>query len=141
MNVYFVITVHLRIDNQVKNIRKKQTTNKNSNENINRKKNMQTPYEMENPEAVDPIEHVHQQEVLDEKRDEFMRKYLKRSWPIRVLRIVCVIQLLVALAILGVDLPIILMFAPRWQIFAGIWTFIFAFIACVGTLHSSRLRG
>lgn len=93
---------------------------------------------MENPEAIDPIEHVQQQEILEEKREDFMRKYLKQSWPVCVIRILGVIQLLVALAILGVDLPIILMFAPRWQVFAGIWTFVLAFIACVSTLHSSR---
>lgn len=99
---------------------------------------MQSPYEMENPEAVDPIEHANQMEILAEKREDFMRKYLKRAWPVRVTRIIGIIQLLIALAILGVDLPIILMFAPRWQIFAGIWTFILVFIACVSTLHSTR---
>ena len=99
---------------------------------------MQVAHEMENPEALDPTEYIRQKEEYEDKRDEFMRKHLRRAWPVRIVRIIGAFQLLISLAILGVDLPIILMFAPRWQVFAGIWTFIIAFIACVSTLHSSK---
>lgn len=99
---------------------------------------MQVATEMENPETVDPMEYIQQKEEYEEKRDEFMRKHLRRAWPIRVLRILGIIQLLISLTILGVDLPIVLMFAPRWQVFAGCWGFVIGFIACVATLHSSK---
>jgi len=99
---------------------------------------MQIASEMENPEAVDPSEYIRQKEEYEDKLDEFMRKHLRRSWPVRIVAILGVFQLLVSLAILGVDLPIILMFAPRWQVFAGCWTFVFGFIASVATLHSSK---
>jgi hypothetical protein len=93
---------------------------------------------MEDTEALDPTEYVRQKEEYEEQRDEFMRKQLRRVWPICIVRILGTFQLLISLAILGVDLPIILMFAPRWQIFAGCWTFVFGFIACVSTIHSSK---
>jgi hypothetical protein len=99
---------------------------------------MQVASEMDNPELVDPSEYVRQQEEYYDKRDDFMCKHLRRAWPLRLIVLLGVIQLLISLAILGVDLPIILMFAPRWQVFAGCWGFVFTFIACVSTLHTSK---
>lgn len=95
--------------------------------------------EMENPDAVDPSEYLRQKDEYESQHDTFMRKQLRRTWPIRVVRILGIFQLLISLAILGVDLPIILMFAARWQVFAGCWTFLFGFIACVSTFHSSKI--
>jgi len=94
--------------------------------------------EMENPDSVDPTEYIRKKEEYEDKREDFMRKHLRRSWPIRIVRILGIFQLAISLAILGVDLPIVLMFAPRWQVFAGCWTFVFGFVACVSTLHSSK---
>ena len=99
---------------------------------------MQAPSEMEEPFAVDPNEYINQREEYLKKRDQFMEKYLHRHWPARVVCIVGLFQLLISLAILAVDLPIILMFGPRWQVFAGVWTFLIGFIACVSTFHSSK---
>ena len=99
---------------------------------------MRVEPDMEDMDALDPSEYLRQKEEYEDKRDEFMRKHLRRAWPIRVIILLGVIQLLICLAILGVDLPIILMFAPRWQVFAGCWTFVFGFVACVSTLHSSK---
>jgi hypothetical protein len=99
---------------------------------------MQVASEIENPDELDPSEYIRAKEEFEDKRDEFMRKYLRRSWPVRIICILGVFQLLLSLAILGVDLPIILMFAPRWQVFAGCWGFVFEFIACVATLHTSK---
>jgi hypothetical protein len=98
---------------------------------------MQVASAMDNLD-IDPTEYVHQKEEFEDKRDEFMRKYLRRTWPARVVCILGVFQLIIILAILGVDFPVILMFGPRWQVFAGCWTFIIGFIACVSTLHSSK---
>ncbi|CAF3858943.1 unnamed protein product [Rotaria sp. Silwood2] len=100
--------------------------------------NMQDPMEMENEEDMDPSEYVRLQEEYEEKLDEFMRKHLRRIWPVCVVRLLGIFQLLVTLIILGVDLPIILMFAPRWQVFAGCWASVLGFIASVSTIHSSR---
>ncbi|CAF4124225.1 unnamed protein product [Rotaria sp. Silwood2] len=100
--------------------------------------NMQDPMEMENEEDMDPSEYARLQEEYEEKLDEFMRKHLRRIWPVCVVRLLGIFQLLVTLIILGVDLPIILMFAPRWQVFAGCWASVLGFIASVSTIHSSR---
>lgn len=102
---------------------------------------MQPVSEFEEPFAVDPNEYVNQREEYLKKRDDFMIKYLHRHWPARVVCVVGLFQLLISLAILGVDLPIILMFGPRWQVFAGCWTFLFGFIAAVSTFHSSKGYG
>ncbi len=91
-----------------------------------------------NNQDVDPTKFVEQREDFEDKRDEFMRKYLLRTWPARIVAVLGVFQLLIILAILGVDFPIIFMFGPRWQIFSGCWTFVAGFIACVSTLHSSK---
>ncbi|CAF3447940.1 unnamed protein product [Rotaria sp. Silwood1] len=99
---------------------------------------MQDPMEMDNSDDIDPSEYVRLQEEYEEKLDEFMRKHLRRTWPVCVIRLLGIFQLLVTLTIFGVDLPIILMFAPRWQVFAGCWASVLGFIACVSTLHSSR---
>lgn len=99
---------------------------------------MRVVSEMENPDSTDPTEYLRQKEEYEEQRDTFMRKQLRRAWPTRVIRILGVFQLIISLAILGVDLPIVLMFAPRWQVFAGCWAFVFGFIACVSTFHSSK---
>ena len=99
---------------------------------------MQVHPDMDNLEAVDPEEYIRQKEEYEDKRDDFMRKHLRRAWPVRIVVLLGILQLLITLAILGLDLPIILMFAPRWQIFAGCWTFIFGFIACVSTIHTSK---
>ncbi len=100
--------------------------------------NMQVASEMEHSEGIDPRDYLRQKEEYNEKRDEFMRKQLHRTWPVRIVRLLGVFQLLISLAIFGVDLPIILMFAPRWEVCAGIWTFICGFIACCSTFHSSK---
>jgi hypothetical protein len=89
-------------------------------------------------EDVDPRKYVELNEEYDEKRDDFMRKYLVRQWPKRIVGLLGLLQLLINLAILGVDLPIILMFAPRWEVFAGCWTFVFGMIASISTIHSSK---
>lgn len=99
---------------------------------------MQVGSEVEEPFAIDPNEYVNQREEYLEKRDEFMMKYLHRHWPSRIICIIGLFQLLISLAILGVDLPIILMFGPRWEVFAGCWTFVLGFAACVSTFHSSK---
>ena len=94
--------------------------------------------ERENPEAVDPVEYIRKKAEYEEMFDSFMRKHLRREWPVCFVAILGVLQLLLSLTILGVDLPIVLMFAPRWEVFAGCWTFVLTFIACVSTLHSSK---
>lgn len=93
---------------------------------------------MGDTDSIDPNEYINQKEEYLEKRDEFMRKYLNRHWPGRIILVLAIFQLLISLAILAVDLPIILMFGPRWQVFAGCWGFIFAFVACVSSFHSSK---
>jgi hypothetical protein len=90
------------------------------------------------PDDIDATGFVRFNEEISEKRDEFMRKYLRRIWPVRIVGVLGVIELLIGLAVIGVDLPIILMFAPRWELFAGVWTFICVLLASIGTLHSSK---
>ncbi|UJR37278.1 hypothetical protein I4U23_029987 [Adineta vaga] len=86
----------------------------------------------------DVAEYVRQKEEVTEKREDFLRKYFRRSWPKCIVAIIGVVQLLISLATFGVDLPVILMYAPRWQVLCGVWSLIFGFIACVSTLHSTR---
>ena len=92
---------------------------------------------MESPD-IDTAEFLRQRDEISEKRDEFMCKYLRRAWPVRWVCILGIVQLAISLAMLGVDLPIILMFAPRWQVFAGCWAFMFALVAAASTLHSRK---
>ncbi|CAF0798308.1 unnamed protein product [Didymodactylos carnosus] len=90
------------------------------------------------PPVVDPEEHVRVLKELKDTREQFMIKRLKVVWPRRILTLLGILQLLLGLAIIAVDLPIILMYAPRWQIFAGCWGGVFAFAAAVSTLYSSQ---
>ncbi|CAF0758372.1 unnamed protein product [Rotaria sordida] len=99
---------------------------------------MEEPTDMESSEDVDPTEYMRLKEEYEDKYEDFMRKHLRRVWPLCAVRLLGVFQLLVTLVILGIDLPIILMFGPRWQLFAGCWASILGFIACVSTIHSSR---
>ncbi len=100
---------------------------------------MRVVSKMENPDTVDAAGYIRQKEDYLDKREEFMQKYLNRTWPKRVICILGILQLLISLAILGVDLPILLMLGPRWQVCAGCWGFLIGFIACVSTLHSSKM--
>lgn len=93
---------------------------------------------MNNRRNMGPAEYAELQEDDAERMDIFMRKYLRRQWPVCMIVILGIIQLALCLTILGIDLPIILMFAPRWQVFTGCWGFLFTFIASVSTLHSGR---
>jgi len=99
---------------------------------------MRVASDRDSPDVVDPSEYIRQKEEYEDKKNDFMRKFLRRAWPKRLLRILGVFQLLISLIILAVDLPICLMLAPRWQVLAGCWTFICGFIACISTLHSSK---
>ncbi len=89
---------------------------------------------------VNPRDYVMQREDFEDKRNEFMQKYLHRVWPARVVIVLGVLQLVIILALLGVDFPVMLMLGPRWQVLTGCWMFIVGFIACVSTLHSSKKR-
>ncbi|CAF2117051.1 unnamed protein product [Rotaria magnacalcarata] len=94
--------------------------------------------EMDDPENIDPDEYVRLREEYEEQLDAFMLKYLRRAWPTWIVCILGIFQLCISLIILGVDLPIILMFAPRWQVFVACWTALCTFIAAVSTIHSVR---
>jgi hypothetical protein len=107
---------------------------------VNIKSKRTVEIKMDDHEILDPAEYLQQKEEYEDKRDDFMRKHLRRAWPIRIVRLLGLLQLLISLAMLGVDLPIVLMFAPRWQVFAGCWAFVIGFIACVSTFHSSKRR-
>jgi hypothetical protein len=99
---------------------------------------MRDASDRDSSDTPDPSEYIRRKEEYEDKKNEFMRKHLRRAWPKLIVRILGVFQLIISLVILGVDLPIILMYAPRWQVFAGCWTFLFGFIACVSTLHSGK---
>ncbi|CAF3344036.1 unnamed protein product [Rotaria socialis] len=99
---------------------------------------MQDSMEMDDPENIDPEEYVRLREEYEEQLDYFMLKYLRRAWPALIVCILGIFQLCISLIILGVDLPIVLMFAPRWQVFVACWTSLFTFIASVSTIHSVR---
>lgn len=90
-------------------------------------------------DQIDPAEYVKLQIEIDEKHAEFVSKHLRRLWPKRVVRIVGVFQIILSLAILAVDLPIILMYAPRWQVCAGCWTFLIGLIAGVSAIRASKI--
>ena len=94
----------------------------------------------DSPDSVDVADYVRQREEASEKQEHFLRKYFHRAWPKRIVAILGILQLAISLATLGVDLPVILMYAPRWQVLCGIWTFIFGLIACISTLHSSKIK-
>ena len=96
------------------------------------------PPEDDAEDSVDPEEYAELQQKIDEAHDQFLIKHLKRVWPRNALRLLGVLQILLALAFAGVDLPIVLMFAPRWQVFAGCWAFFFALIAGIMTIRSSN---
>lgn len=89
-------------------------------------------------DSIDPDEYAALQQKIDDAHDQFLIKHLNRVWPKNFLRIVGILQILLALAFVGVDLPIVLMYAPRWQIFAGCWAFLFALIAGIMTIRSSN---
>ena len=59
----------------------------------------------DSPLAVDPTEHIRQQEELEDKREDFLRKHLRRHWPVHAVRLLGVFQLLLSLTFAGVDLP------------------------------------
>ncbi|CAF0967595.1 unnamed protein product [Adineta ricciae] len=92
----------------------------------------------DSPDSVDVAEYVHQKEEISERQEHFLRKYFHRAWPKRIVAILGILQLAISLASFGVDLPVILMYAPRWQVLCGVWMFIFGLIACISTLHSTR---
>lgn len=89
-------------------------------------------------DSIDPDEYAALQQKIDDAHDQFLIKHLNRVWPKNFLLIVGILQILLALAFVGVDLPIVLMYAPRWQIFAGCWAFLFALIAGIMTIRSSN---
>ncbi|CAF0883096.1 unnamed protein product [Adineta steineri] len=99
---------------------------------------MQPRNDRSNSDALDVDDHHRQKEELLQNRESFLRKYFHKAWPKKLVFLLGMIQLAISLCILGVDLPIILMFAPRWQVLCGVWTFICGFIAAASTMHSAR---
>ena len=69
------------------------------------------PPEDDAADEIDPEEYAELQQKIDEAHDQFLIKHLKRVWPRNALRLLGILQILLALAFVGVDLPIVLMFA------------------------------
>ena len=88
----------------------------------------------------DPRHFVRERHEYEEKRDEFILKFLHRVWPVRLVIILGVLQLVIILCLLGVDFPVMLMLAPRWEVLVGCWMFIAGFIASISTIHSGKKR-
>ena len=93
---------------------------------------------MHNLMSTNVADYVQMNEEIDEKRDEFMTKFLRRNWPLRLSAVLGTFQLIIGLIIMAVDLPIILMFAPRWEVFVAGWTLIATLITSISTLHTGR---
>lgn len=71
--------------------------------------------------------------------DLFMIKHLKKKWPKRGVRICGVLQIIFSLAIAGLEVPIMMNSAPRWETFGGFWTGLIGFIAAITTLVTGLL--
>lgn len=74
------------------------------------------------------------------KLDEYMKKYLKKKWPVTLVRVCGVIQLILSLGIGGLDVIIILNAATRWETFAGCWTAAAGLAAAIATLVTSKKK-
>ena len=93
---------------------------------------------MNNFVGADSNEYVRMQDEIDEKRDEFITKYLRRKWPSRLTIVLGILQLIICLVIVAVDLPIILMYAPRWEVLVAGWTLVFTLLSAIGTFQTGN---
>ena len=89
-------------------------------------------------DSSDGDEPLSDKEEYAEKREAFMRRHLRNHWPKRIVLLIGIAQCLISMGILGIDFPIIFMYAPRWETFAGCWTFVLGFVASVSTMHSCK---
>ena len=92
----------------------------------------------DNSDGAEPDEPLSEKEDYAEKREAFMRRHLRNHWPKRIVLLIGIAQFLFSIGILGIDFPIIFMYAPRWETFAGCWTFVLGFAASVSTMHSCK---
>ena len=90
------------------------------------------------PEGARPMEYVRLKDQIDDKFQLFMIKYLQRNWPPRFILIIGLLQLAISLSIFSVDIVVILMYAPRWQVLVACWTFLATFASSVATLDTSK---
>jgi len=90
------------------------------------------------PQGPDTEEYLRLKEEAADEREHIMRQYFNQTWPKRFVLVLAVFELLITLAILAVDLPIMLMYAPRWQVLVGCWMFVVGVSACLASLSTRK---
>lgn len=90
------------------------------------------------PGTIDPFSYVNLQDQSNEKFEYFMIKFLQRHWPAKIFWVLGFLQLGMSCAIFSVDIIVVLMLAPRWQVMIVIWTFFATLAAAIGTLITRK---
>jgi hypothetical protein len=90
------------------------------------------------PEGPGTEEYLRLKEDAAEEREHIMRQYFNHTWPKRIILVIGVFQLVISLSILAVDLPIMLMYAPRWEVLVGCWMVLTGFVTCIATLLTRK---